>query len=220
MKKILSVILSALIILSAFSAGAFATEAESTRYEKWCETHNINDGISVKIHTRANNMLISLFGAVIHFKDGKMAVEAEFDGKEFKAVTKDDDLCIFMTKLPIFHYKIKGDELFGSIDMDLTLDENTAFVESYETEVNGKALFVEEYLYDEGSQPMTFKFYFDGDELIYFGAEETIADMDFELYFEILSFEVDDAVFKMPAFSLDVTFLVDLFLKLGLFFII
>ena len=62
--------------------------------------------------------------------------------------------------------------------------------------------------------------YFDGDELIYFGAEETIADMDFELYFEILSFEVDDAVFKMPAFSLDVTFLVDLFLKLGLFFII
>lgn len=216
MKKILSVILSALIILSVFSVGAFAVEAEPTKYEKWCETHDLNNGISVKIHTRANNMLISLFSVIIYAKDGKLAAVAEFDGKEFKAVTNDGDLCIFMTKLPIFHYKIKGDELFGSIDMDLTLDESTSFVGSYETEFNGKALFVEEYLYESDSQPMTMKFYFDGDELIYFGAEEKIADMDIEIYFEILSLEVDDDIFEMPFFSLDVTFLVDMLLKLGM----
>lgn len=217
MKKILSVLLSALIILSVFSVGAFATEAEPTKLEKWEETHDLNNGISVKIHTRTNNILISLFDAVIHVKDGKLAVVADFDGKEFKAVTKDDALCIFMTKLPFFHYKISGD-LFGSIDLDLTL-ENTSFVKSYEAEYEGKTLYVEEYFYDENSQPMTFKAYFDGDELIYFGAEERIADMDFEMYFEILSFEVDDDVFKMPIFSLDVTFLVDMLMKLGIFFI-
>lgn len=215
MKKILSVLLSALIILSVFSVVAFATEAEPTKLEKWGETYDWDNGISVKTRILANNISLDiLFNIVTYMKDGKTALIINFDGKEFKAVTKDDALCIFMTKLPLFHYKITG-SIFNSIDSDLT-SENLSFVRGYEAEYEEKTFYVEEYLYESDDQSMTLKFYFDGDELKVFGSEEKIDDMDTEIYFEIIPGEIDDEVFEMPWYSIDVTRLVDFILMLGI----
>ncbi len=213
MKKILSVILSALIILSVFSVGAFAVEAEQTRFQKWMSIHESDTELAFKINTRVGNYLVAFMSCTAYVKDGQLAVTAVFDGTEIKMISKDDDLCIFPAKFPFVHYKMKSEDLFGSDDMGFS---GYSFDGERELVLEEKTIIIEDYTFMSDGEEYQVSAYFEGDVLKRITFGQNIADMDVEIEFEILSYEVDDDVFKMPSFSIDVTFLVDILLKLGI----
>ncbi len=213
MKKIISVILSVLITISVFSIGAFSVDAEPTRFEKWMSNHEVDNELAVQINVRIDGLLAGFLKSNAYLKGDNLAMTFDFDGKEIKAVSKDGNLLLFFTEFPFIHYKMKLEDVFGSTDADFS---NCIFVEAYETELEEKTVWVEEYIFESDGQEYPIISYFEGDELKKLTFEQNIADMNLEVEFEILSEEVDDEVFKLPTFSLDVTFFVDILLKLGI----
>lgn len=215
MKKIISVLLSLLIAISVFSIGAFAVEAETepTRLEKWVSNYEGDDGLAVKINLYLDGFLIGFIKSNVYCKGDNLAMTVDFDGREIKVVSKDDNFLIFLTKFPFMHYRMKSESVFGSVDTDFS---DCSFVKAYEHVYEEKAFWVEEYTFESDGEKYQVSAYFEGDELKKITVGQKITDMDMEIEFEILSYEVDDDMFKMPLISLDVTFLVDLLLKIGL----
>lgn len=213
MKKAISVILSLLFAFSVFSIGASAVEAEPTRFDKWMSNHESDNELAVRINVRAGGYLIGFMKFNAYFKGENFAMIMDLDGREIKAVQKGDDLLIFLTKFPFMHYKMKAEEIFGSENEGFS---ECSFNKEYELEIEGKKFLVEEYILESDGQEYQLSAYFEGDELKKIIISHNVADMDMEVEFEILSYEVDDDMFKMPLISLDVTFLVDLLLKIGL----
>lgn len=217
MKKILSVILSALIILSVFSVGAFAAEAEPTRFQKWMNEYESDKGIAFNINTRIDGFLIGFLKCTAYIKGGQSATLIDFDGTELKLVSKDGDIYIYPAKFPFVHYKMDSAGFFVSDD---TSGIGYSFDGEYELELEDKTYFVEEYTFVTDGEEYQLRACFDGDELVNITHGQTIADMDIELEFEVIPGEIDDEVFETPFFSLDVTFLVDMLMKFGIFPII
>lgn len=213
MKKILSVILSVFIALSVFSIGAFANE--SAKLEKWCETHDFNSGISVKTYIYITDILIGFINPVFHFKNGQTAMEININDKDIKMIEKDDILYFFPAKFPFVYYKMNAEEFWGSDNTDINTEDIT-FKESYETEYNNKTFFVEDYICETDGKQIILSAYFDGNDLKYIGFKEDYEGMEIEIYWEILSTNVDDKVFEMPSFSIDVSPIVDILIKLGI----
>lgn len=125
--------MAALIAFSFFSIGAFT--AEPTRLEKWAETHNYDNEISIKTYFYFDNFLISFMNPVIHYKNG---------------------------------------------------------------------------------QQQNVSFYFDGGNLKYLGSEYNFDGRKANIYFEVLSLNVDDEVFEMLSFSIDVSHVINILLNLGI----
>lgn len=215
MKKILSVILSVIIAVSAFSVGAFAVEAEAepTRFEKWMSAHEADNEFAIKINVRIDGFLIGFLQSNAYLKGDNFAMTVDFDGREIKAVLKDDSFLIYLTKFPFMHYKMESEEAFGSSDLDLsdfTLEKASEIV------IDEKAFWVEEYIVESDGEKYPVSAYFEGDDLKKIVFAQDITDINLEVEFEILSYEVDDDVFKTPFFSFDVTFLVNFLLKFGI----
>lgn len=213
MKKIISVILSVLITISVFSIGAFSVDAEPTRFEKWMSNHEVDNELAVQINVRIDGLLAGFLKSNAYLKGDNLAMTFDFDGKEIKMVSRDDDLLIFFAKFPFMHYKMKSEVIFGSGDTDLS---GYSFDGEYELVLEERAFWVEEYTFESDGEKYQVSAYFEGDELKKITVGQNITDMDMEIEFEILSEEVDDEVFKLPTFSLDVTFFVDILLKLGI----
>lgn len=213
MKKAISVILSLLIAISVFSIGASAVEAEPTRFDKWMSNHESDNELAVGMNVRAGGYLIGFMKFDAYFKGENFAMIMDLDGREIKAIQKGDDLLIFFTKFPFMHYKMKAEDIFGSGNAAFS---ECSFNKEYELEIEKKKFLVEEYILESDGQEYQMSAYFEGDELKKIIVAYNIADMDMEIEFEILSYEVDDDMFKMPLISIDVTFLVDLLLKIGL----
>ncbi len=213
MKKTISVILSVLIAISVFSIGAFAVEAEPTRFEKWMSNQESDNELAVKMNVRAGGYLMGFIKCNAYFKGDNFAMIIDFDGREIKMVSKDDDLLIFLTKFPFMHYKMKAEDVFGPENTDFS---DFSFDREYELVLEERAFLVEEYTFESDGEKYQMSAYFEGDELKKITVGQNIADMDVEIEFEILSNEVDDEMFKMPFISIDVTFLVDILLKFGL----
>ena len=213
MKKTISVLLSVLIAISVFSIGAFAAETEPTKFEKWISNHEVDNELAVKLNVHAGGYLMGFIKADAYFKGDNFAMTIDFNGREIKMVAEDDDLLIFLTKIPFMHYRMKAEDVFGSENMDFS---DFSFDREYELVIEERTFWVEEYTFESDGEKYQMSAYFEGDELEKITVVQNIADMDIELEFEILSYEVDDKMFKMPFISIDVTFLVDILLKFGL----
>ncbi len=213
MKKIISVILSVLIAISVFSIGAFAIEAEPTRLQKWMNNYESDNGLAVKINVRVGDYLMGFIKCNAYFKGDNFAMIIDYDGREIKMVSKDDDLLLFLTKFPFVHYKMKSELVFGSGETDFS---DYSFDGGYELVLEERTFWVEEYTFELDGEKYQTSTYFEGDELKKITVGQNISDLKLEIEFEILSYEVDDDMFKKPFFSIDVTFLVDILLKFGL----
>ncbi len=219
MRKIISIILSTVIIvMSLFSTTAFAQG--QTRYDKWIENNNVNeieaniytdDGYeSTKTHVYIKGNKVSV-SSVLPVFENEYEINIIYDGK---------NICMVFADLPFFHFKLEElDISVSDLRDELSSYREATFIESYEVTERGTAYYVEEYSttydFEDYYENGIVKFYFIGDDLIKYECIYT-DEYGNEKYtcVEHISFEVDDSVFEIPWYSIDLFPLFELLLNL------
>lgn len=205
MKKITSIVLTAVIlIMSVFSVSAFAQE--QTKAEKWIQN---NQGQNLEyeflLYSEIGNSQSTNHAYV---KGDKISIIADIPLTEtetfkLKVVVSDGYLYMLLPSFPFFHLKYRADDVIGSSLDDITSIEDMTLVNSYEITEGQITYYIEEYADDKGT---TGKFYFIGDEL--FKTETSGVDENgLSVYtsLEIISREVDDSVFEIPWYSVNIS---------------
>lgn len=198
MKKILSVFLTAVIlVMSVFCVNAFAQE--QTRTEKWAQNVN-NYDFETKITNKINGEKTV---ARMYIKDGKIAFTTNFPlsdtiNTKIKIIIKDGYVYIFFSDFPFFHLKTEvTNEMFDTPQIGELI-----FVKSYE-EQNGSVTYYVEEFEDENNNIC--RYYFSGDTLVKIEAESIDEyNNNISSIMEIVSYEVNDSVFRVPFFSINI----------------
>lgn len=219
MKKITSLILSTVIvILSIFSTTAFAQE--QTKLDNWSQKHSFAE-FEINYYSESSDGIIDSHA---YLKNDKFSMTlnlpiTEGDSSEVNCICDGDYCYLIFTSFPFFY--IKSEEVEFSIEDIINMIEiaETTFIKSYEVTESQTTYYVEEYSYyieSEGhSENGTSKFYFIGDELI--KSEYTYIDENgYSVYtrIEYISFEVDDSVFEVPWYSIDILPILKFFFNL------
>lgn len=202
-KKLLSLLLAATLVFSMFSFTAFAEE--KTRTEQWlekglnefcfhvtvCDTdYVITD--SYNIYYKANKIS---FNNVTLF--GNLKANVVFDGEK---------AFLYPSGFPFIHFQFEEDFEADQDENFVMTDilDDLSFIKNYEQKINSTVYYVEEFVYvdpeiDDSAE--IYKFCFSGDELklILTKSEYKITQN------EIISNDVDDNVFKLPLFSINLT---------------
>ncbi len=209
MKKALSIIIATIIlVMSFFSVNAFA--ADTTKTEALLD--KLNDSKEVAVSLKAGD--IPLFGSnsdasdTIYIKDDMAAYEYNAGFINVRVVLDGDEIIAFLPIFPYIHVKLESSAL-GSVDIWGLIEEATkvtkgvlAYVDTYEEEVDGVKYTVEEF--NDRAQ-VTSKFYYKDDALKILKVEDKQTNSVQNTYFENISFDVDDSIFKLPAISFDLT---------------
>ncbi len=207
MKKTISIIMSAILIISVFSLNAFAA---TTKTETLLDKLNTEKEVAVTL-TAGD---IPLFGAnsdatdTVYIKDDMAAYEYNAGFINVRLVLDDDGIVAFLPIFPYVHVKLDSKAL-GSIDIWGIIKDATSitlgvlnYVKSYDEEFEGKTYYVEEF--NDRAQ-VTSKFYYEGDDLKILKVTDAQTGSVQYTYFEDISFEVDDSIFKLPLISFDLT---------------
>lgn len=207
MKKTLSIILSAILIISVFSLNAFAANTKTETL-----INKLNTEKEVAVTLTAGD--IPLFGAnsdatdTIYIKDKKAAYEYNAGFINVRLVLDDDGIVAFLPVFPYIHVKLDS-KAIGSIDIWGLINDATNvtlgvlnYVKSYNEDVEGKTYYVEEF--NDRAQ-VTSKFYYDGDDLRILKVTDAKTGSVQYTYFEDISFDVDDNIFELPLISFDMT---------------
>lgn len=207
MKKIISILMSAILIVSVFSLNAFAA---TTKTEALLEKLNTSKEVAVTL-TAGD---IPLFGVnsdstdTIYIKGDKAAYEFSAGFINARVVLDDDEVIAFLPAFPYIHVKLDS-KAIGAVDIWGVIEEATNmtlgvlnYVKSYEEEVGGKTYYVEEF--NDRAQ-VTSKFYYEGDNLKILNVTDKKTNSVQNTYFEDIKFEVDDSIFKLPLISFDMT---------------
>lgn len=204
MKKFICIILSMIIVFSAFSVTSFATY--TPKAEEAIKNLDFEKGVSFKLTYGASETLI------MHRKDNKLALELIHDGVDFRMIADGNTAYLYFTKFPFFYFKAEGiaDELFPSefFDDSFFIDDSffvVNFKENYTKTVNGVTYNVEKYT-DEDD--FVYEFYLIDDEL---KIVESSFDTNLLNRLEILSTEVDDKEFRPPFFAINITPIINFF---------
>ena len=221
MKKLISFALSVIIIvMSLFSTTAFAQE--QTRYEKWCQNYSTNE-FEANLYSKIGDE-----SAEYHFylKDNKAAFTTVIpitsnNTDEITCIYDGNSFNLFIHSMPLFYFKFDANdfsfeevyEMFNNAETEYT------FIKSYEYNQGNTTYFVEEYSYnievEDYSEQGTAKYYFIGDELII--SESYFIDENGNSVYhrlEYLSYEVDDSVFKIPWYSINILPILEFVLSL------
>lgn len=199
MKKHLISILFALVLGVIFCVSASATDADITKAEKWVnEAHSVTGMISdftvITDYASSTQRLYS--------KGEKAASDIEINGKSVRLITDSKDLIIFSPDMPLFHVKFKGlGEAMIEVPEGMPTEFSLDFVKAYEHTEGDKTYYIEEFTDEEG---ILYKYYFVGDELIFMEAEITDGEVSEKVRIVIISYEVDDEVFEVPWYSIDI----------------
>ncbi len=205
MKKIFSIFLmSVILFVSVFCVNAFAQE--QTRTEKW--TQNVSDyEFKMRVTTETNNNKET---SEMYYKEGKLAATIDIPYSDninikLKVIIKDSYVYMLFSDFPVFHFKFKADEdMFPSSEIG-----ELEFVKSYE-EQNGSVTYYVEEFSDENNTVC--KYYFSGDYLVKIkttGIDEYGDSLSSTL--EFLTYEVNDSVFRIPFFSINISPIIDYF---------
>ncbi len=207
MKKTISIIMSVILIISVFSFNAFAA---STKTETLLDKLNTEKEVAVTL-TAGD---IPLFGAnsdatdTIYIKGDKAAYDYNAGFINARLVLDGDEIIAFLPIFPYVHVKLDS-KAIGSIDIWGIIKDATSItlgvlnhVKSYEEEIEGKTYYVEEF--NDRAQ-VTSKFYYEGDNLKILKVTDAKTGSVQNTYFEDISFEVDDSIFKLPLISFDLT---------------
>ena len=199
MKKFVSTVLTILILItSVFSLNAFAQE--QTRAEQWMQDFT-NQEMEMRITT-------TLYGeetiSELYFKDGKIASTFyipfyENINAKTKVIINNGYIYIIFPDFPFVHFKteITEDMLIFPEASELT------YIKSYEEQNGSITYYIEEFTTE---QNMICKYYFIGDNLIRIEAEGTDEYGEHSSsVIEILSDEVEDSIFRIPFFSINIS---------------
>ena len=205
MKKIISVILSAVIlVMSAFSVNAFAQE--QTRVEKWYENLTDITEYELIMKTKIGNMEAD---ARCYCENGDIAIVTDIplsDEKDIgiKAIAKDGCFYLTFPSLPFLYLKYDLEETpISDVFSETVSYEDLTLINAGETNEYGTTYYLEEYSVDEN---VSVKYYFEGENLCFSVASEVDEEgNEFEYISKFVSFEVDDSVFEIPWYSINIT---------------
>lgn len=202
MKKIISAALVAVIlVISVFSVSAFAQE--QTKAEKWDDKDLMQFEAFIRSETDGE-----IVNAHMYIKDKKISFISEFpltDNKDvtMKVIISDGHFYLIFPSFPFFYLKYEiTDELLPYIGKISATDETT-LVNCTEITDGDTIYYVEEYVYNNGTSS---KFYFVGDEL--YKLESKAFDeygVSLKSEIQIVTCEVDDSMFEIPWYSINLT---------------
>lgn len=198
MKKFLSVFFAIVLIFSAFSLNAFA--AETTRIEEWGKEHFPPYELGAKV--TINDETIQTF----YIKDKMIAGNVPVsENINIDIIMKEDCTYLYFKAFPYFHLKFEDvpeDYLnFDSIDLP-----EASFDGSGTVILNSEEYYVEQFIAEDGT---IVRYFFDGNDLKYIEAEDYVDGYYNHTIIEILTTEVDDEVFELPFFSINLAPLID-----------
>ncbi len=197
-KHLISFFFALVLSIMLFCVSASATEAETTKAEKWFNEHHAVTGMVTDMTINYGDSSVT---ERVYSKDGKEATEVEINGRMLRLISDSKDVIMFYPDMPLFHVKFPGMAeimmgLIGEVPTEFTLD----FVKSYEVTEGDKTYYVEEFIDANGNIG---KYYFLGDELIFL---EVVVESGGETgtsRSEIVSYEVDDEIFEIPWYSIN-----------------
>ncbi len=209
MKKFLSATLAAVILLvSVFSVNIFALNTTKTE----ALINKIKETREVAITLTAGD--VEAFGEflsatdTIYIKGDSIAYEHSMELLTARVVLNDGDFYGFIPAVPYFYVKAAAPGI-SSMDIWAVINDitNISFgimkhVRSFEEEYEGETYYVEEF--NDRAQ-VTSKFYYDGDDLKILKVIDKKTNSMQITYFENISFTVDDSIFQLPTFALDLT---------------
>lgn len=208
MKKFISVVLVFVLLVTVFSVNVFAVE--TTKTEVLLEKMNTSKEVSVTLRTGKGKDFGSDYGVTttIYAKDNKLAFNLYNGFVNMRAVSTEGKIVGFLPSFPFFYLEVNSPyiEEDGMWDAIKGLSDITMgflyHVDDYNETVNGTEYFVEEF---NDREYVTSKFYYIGDELKMLRAEDVQKKTVQYTYFDEISFEVDDSVFDIPDFALNLT---------------
>lgn len=204
MKKFASVFLTAIIlIMSALSVNAFAQENHFPLSE-------MEAVITYSVNGEEETV------AKLYLKGEKLAFISDLPLTEtisikIKLIVDDGKSYLLFPNFPFVYLELEDVEYDLN---DITNAEGMTLVKSGEITQGNTTYYVEEYSADDGS---TYKIYFIGDEFV--KTEVSYTDEYGNLTrgtTEIVSYEVDDSVFRILWFSADLTPILSFFFESGI----
>lgn len=202
-KKLLSLLLAATLVFSMFSFTAFAEE--TTRTEQWFEK-GANEFCSRVTVCDVNYVITDSYD--VYFKFNKMSVKnlTLFGNLKVNLVFDGEKTFFYPSGFPFIRFQIEGvfDADRGETFLTNDISDDLSFVKSYEQKINSTVYYVEEFVYmnpETDNSAEICKYCFLGDEL-----KLVIAESEYNIiHTEIISNDVDDNVFKLPLFSINLT---------------
>lgn len=201
MKRIISIFLVALFVFGSFSINSFAQEA--TKTDLWFENEKTWE-FSSDITVYAGDFEIYSYEAYVknskmHFKNLPFGNNAKID-----LIFDGDNLFFYFSKFPFFYFKIDN-ELLDLEEPEL--QEQMTLIWSGKQTIKSTEYYVEEF---SDNDTETYKFCFSDDKL-----ELIISKNEFSETYSYISYEqIDDRVFELPFFSINLTPLYKLIEKL------
>lgn len=202
MKKTLFSIIFALAMSVLFFCVS-ASAAETTKAEEWWNENN-DSGVVFDVTQESNGRQIKL---KYYSKGENHAFDVKTTDGVFRTILKGKNIITFSPDKPYFKVKLSGVAFIGLEDVT---EFSPGFVKSYEETEGEIVYYVEEFANTIGENAV-YKYYFIGDELDRIELSELTNG---NATIEVNSYGVDDSIFKVPWYSLNITFFVIL---LGLF---
>ncbi len=208
MKKTLFSVIFALALSVMFFVTASA--AETTKAEEWFNEAHAVSGMITEVTVETGDAAVT---QILYTKGDNAASEVTVNGSTIRIIANSKDMIIFSPDMPFIHIKYRGmmEDIIASTPITDTSEFDLTFVKEYQ-ETEGETVYdVEEFTDSEGG---ICKYYFIGEEL---DKVETIVEDETasgKLIMDIISYEVDDSIFKVPWYSINIAFLVRIF---GLF---
>jgi len=200
MKKLICIILSMIIVFSAFSVTSFASY--TPKVEEAIKSLDFEKGVSMELLNETGEY-------TLYVKDNKFASEIDIYGFKAKGIYADKTFYLYFTDFPLFYFKIEDIEEI-TIE-NLIPDESVEFefVREYQT-TNGDTTYDVEIYVTE--QNITYEVYLLDGELISIETYGTYeGNENYYNYIEIISTEVDDKEFRPPFFSINITPIINFF---------
>ena len=207
MKKLISLTLVVVMMMSAFTFCAFAADTKTeTRFDKIEE----NKEITITFRTGKSNTFGDSYTPIntVYMKDENIAYD--FDNSYFKlrAITNEGKILCFLPSFPYIHMTVI-DLPFVEIDIwgviqklsNFTMDF-LVYQGSYITTIDDVTYYVEEFN-DRGS--VVNSFFYVGDELKVLKAEDFSKKTIQYTYFDKVSLVTDTSVFHKPVISFEFT---------------
>lgn len=207
-------LISALVvfIFSVLFFSVSASAGEATKAEEWYNSSYAVTGMVMEVAVDDGDTEIV---QTVHSKGEKAASEIVINGSAIRLIIDNGDLIVFSPDVSIIHLKFSG---LGGMFTEIYTPEipegfNLIFVKEYRETLGDTTYTVEEFTDKDGNNC---KYYFSGNELDFIEAVTEADDIEITMVMDILSYEVDESIFEVPWYSINIAPLVMLFALLGI----